>query len=225
MNIVLTGATGGVGQVIAQNLEADHWFLLYRNLERIQDVTKSMSRYSTLRCDVTDEGNVKVAFEAIDKIDVLINNAGITTVSKVKYMSPFEWDSVFDTNLRGAFLCSKYAIPKMQKGGHIVNISSVTSRIGSVGASAYAASKGGLEAFTRSLALELVEKRIFVNALSLGFFETGLGSKLSDKVRDETMKRIPLNQFGDPMEIVRAIEFIISSEYLVGATIELCGGL
>jgi NAD(P)-dependent dehydrogenase (short-subunit alcohol dehydrogenase family) len=136
MNIVLTGATGGVGQVLAQNLNASRLFLLYRDASKLAGATFQLRThdYFTFRCDVMNEYEVKATFDLIDDIDVLINNAGITIDSKVKNMDVDAWDKVIATNLRGAFLCSKYAIPKMVEGGHIINISSVTSRIGAAGA-------------------------------------------------------------------------------------------
>lgn len=145
--------------------------------------------------------------------------------SPITNMDEEQWDRVFDVNLKGAFLCTKYAIPRMARNSHIINISSVVSKTGAVGASNYAASKGGLESFTKSVAREVIKEEIFVNCISLGFFEIGLGAHLEQKVRDFTLEQIPLHRFGDPMEIVRTVKFIIGSRYLVGSVINLNGGI
>lgn len=226
MNIVITGASRGIGRVLAHNLSATKMFLLYHADERNMKMTmaKMNCDFLVLKCDITSDTQVKNTFAGIEQIDVLINNAGTVDNALIKNMSEAQWDGVIDANLKGAFLCSKYAIPKMKSGSHIINVSSMTSKTGVIGAGNYTASKGGLESFTRSLARELIRDGIFVNCLSLGFFEIGLGAGLSLKVRDFTLQQIPLHHFGDPAEIVRAVEFIIGSKYLVGSTINLSGG-
>lgn len=226
MNIVITGASRGIGRVLAHNLPAAKMFLLYHTDDQNMKLTMASMKCDFLvcKCDVADDAQVKQAFAAIEQIDVLINNAGTVDNALIKNMSEAQWDRVIATNLKGAFLCSKYAIPKMKNGSHIINISSITSKTGIIGASNYTASKGGLESLTKSLARELIRDGIFVNCLSLGFFEIGLGVSLSPKIRDLTLQQIPLHHFGDPSEIVRAVEFIIGSKYLVGSTINLSGG-
>ena len=206
MNIVITGASRGIGRFLA---------------DRLKGTIISLEHGE---CDVSNEAEVHSLFDRLNHVDVLINNAGAVFNSLVTDMSGNEWDYVVDTNLKGTFLCSKYAIPKMSAGSHIINISSVLSRTGCVGACNYAASKGGVESFTKSLALELIRDGIFVNCISLGFFDIGLGERLSPKAKDRAMERIPSHQFGDPEEIARTIEYIIGSKYLVGSIINLSGG-
>lgn len=226
MNIVITGAGRGIGRVLANNLPASKMFLLDIADDENMKLTIANMKcdFLALECDVSSEAQVKNTFDEIGRIDVLINNAGITDDSLIRNMSEEQWDIVIDVNLKGAFLCSKYAVPKMGEGSHIINISSVTSKTGVIGACNYVASKGGLESLTKALARELIRDGIFVNCISLGFFEIGLGASLRQKVRDSTLQQIPLHRFGDPLEIVRAVEFIIGSQYLVGSTINLNGG-
>jgi 3-oxoacyl-[acyl-carrier protein] reductase len=200
VNIVITGASRGIGRVLANNIAASRMFLLYRADDEGMKLTVAGVRcpVSVFKCDVSSEAQVKDTFDRIEQVDVLINNAGTTADTLVKNMSEEQWDRVMDVNLKGAFLCSKYAMPRM---------------------------KSGVESFTRSLARELIRDGIFVNCISLGFFEVGLGAALSPKVREAALRQIPTQRFGDPQEVVRAVEFIIGSKYLVGSSIDLYGGL
>ena len=227
MNIVITGASRGIGRVLANSLSASKMHLLYhRDDEGIkQTVANIKCETSVFKCDITIDAQVKNAFDQIEQIDVLINNAGINQDSLVKNMEETQWDEVIDTNLKSAYLCSKYAIPKMVNGSHIINISSVVSRRGAIGACNYAASKGGLEAFSKSLAMELIRDGIFVNCIALGFLEIGMGRNLHPKIRNIILEQIPVHHFGDPQEIVRAVEYIMGSSYLVGSVININGGL
>ena len=226
MNIVITGASRGIGRVLANNLPASKMFLLYHEDDENMKLTTANMKCDFLifKCDVSNNAQVKSTFDEIEQIDVLINNAGTVDDSLIRNMSEEQWDRVIDVNLKGAFLCSKYAVPKMRDGSHIINISSVTSKTGLIGACNYAASKGGLESLTKSLASELIRDGIFVNCISLGFFEIGLGVSLRQRVRDSTLQQIPLHHFGDPLEIVGTVKFIMGSQYLVGSTINLSGG-
>lgn len=226
MNIVITGASRGIGRVLANNLSASKMFLLYHADDENMKLTAAEIKcdFSVFKCDVSNATQVKNTFAQIEQIDVLINNAGTVDDSLIINMSEEQWDRVLNVNLKGAFLCCRYAVPKMRDGSHIINISSVTSKTGVIGACNYTASKGGLESFTKSLAKELIRDGIFVNCISLGFFEVGLGAGLRQKVRESALQQIPLSHFGDPSEIVRAVEFIINSRYLVGSVINLSGG-
>ena len=226
MNIVITGASRGIGRILATNLRASKMFLFYLADDESMKLTVTNIKcdVSIFKCDVSHQAQVKNAFDQIEQVDVLINNAGTVADSLIRNMSEEQWNRVIDVNLKGAFLCSKYAIPKMRVGSHIVNISSVVGKTGAIGACNYAASKGGLNSLTKSLARELIRDGIFVNCISLGFFEIGLGTSLRQKVRESTLQQIPLSHFGDPSEIVRAVEFITQSRYLVGSIINLSGG-
>jgi 3-oxoacyl-[acyl-carrier protein] reductase len=226
VNVVITGASRGIGRIIAHNLPASKMFLLYHADDESMKLTMAGMKcaFITFKCDVANEAQVKNTFDKIEQIDVLINNASIVDDALLGNMSEAQWDRVIDVNLKGTFLCCKHAVPKMREGSHIVNISSITSQSGIIGAGNYAASKGGVEALTRSLARELIRDGIFVNCVSLGFFEIGLGASLRQKVRDATLQQIPLHRFGDPLEIVRAINFLTGSKYLVGSIINLSGG-
>lgn len=226
MHIVITGASRGIGRVLANNLPASKMYLLYHGDEQGMKVTaKNMKcNFAAFKCDVSDSAQVRDTFDKIEQIDALINNAGTVANALIKNTTEEQWDRVIDVNLKGAFLCTKYALSKMRGSSHIINISSVTSKTGVIGASNYVASKGGLESLTKSLAVELIRDGIFVNCISLGFFEIGLGTSLKDNVRTAALRRTSLHHFGDPLEIVRAVEFIMGSKYLVGSTINLSGG-
>jgi 3-oxoacyl-[acyl-carrier protein] reductase len=225
MNVVITGASRGIGAVLAENLNADWMYLLYGHDDESMARVNIGRNCSVIKCDVSNKTDVEMAFDMISDVDVLINNAGINIDAPIVEMTEDEWDKVIDVNMKSVFLCTKYTVPKMHYGSHIINISSVVSKIGVTGASNYAASKGGVEALTRSLAKELIGIGIRVNCLSLGYFDIGLGKQLSEKVRQAAIKRIGLKAFGDPMEIVKAVQYIMSSSYLVGSVIELNGGI
>ena len=226
MNIVITGASRGIGQLLANSLLASRMFLFYHlDDEGIkQTIANIKCEVATFKCDVSSDIEVKNTFDQIEQVDILINNAGVVQDSLVKNMSEEQWDKVIDVNLKSVFLCSKYSIPKMKRDSHIINISSVVGSRGAIGACNYAASKGGVESFTRSLARELIRDGVFVNCISLGFFEIGMGASLRPKVKDAILGQIPRQHFGDPQEIVKAVKYIISSKYLVGSIINLNGG-
>ncbi|MFQ5977035.1 MAG: SDR family oxidoreductase [Candidatus Heimdallarchaeota archaeon] len=224
---LITGATGGLGRAIVGWLDKsdNEFYLVSRKPNKAKELFGDLkSPHEILKCDLTHNQEVKDALQSLNDLDVVVNNAGIVSDGLVHKMSFESWNKVLSLNLTGAFLVTKQVIPKMKKFGHILNISSVLSARGVVGAANYAASKGGLEAFTIATAKELIRKKIFVNVLRLGFYEAGMGLRLPDQVKQSTLERIPLREFGDPEEVGRAISWIISSRYLVGQIISLDGG-
>jgi 3-oxoacyl-[acyl-carrier protein] reductase len=163
------------------------------------------------------------------KIDILVNNAGINRDTLLLRMSDEAWDDVISTNLRGAYLCTKFVLRSMikQGWGRIINISSVVGIVGNVGQSNYAASKGGLIAFTKSIAREVASRNITVNAVAPGFIITGMTDKLPPEKKEATLAMIPLQRFGQPEEIAELVAFLASERagYITGQAITIDGGL
>ena len=208
-NIVIAGASGGIGRGLTEYFDkADNELrLIYNENKRNIFPPKNATRHDDTR-----------------PIDVLINVMGNTENVLVKNMGWLQWETVVYSNLNSVFLSCKETIPHMKPGGHIINISSVLGTTGCVGASNYAAAKGGVEAFTKSLALELIRDNIFVNGIALGYFNVGMGLKLTDMVKEKVLKQIPLGEFGEPEEIHKMVQYIIDSKYLVGQILHLNGG-
>jgi len=172
---------------------------------------------------------VAQAVENWGRLDVLINNAGVTRDGLLLRMSEEDWDLVLDINLKGAFLCTKAAIKVMlkQRSGAIVNIASVVGRVGQAGQANYAASKGGLIALTKSVAKEVAGRNIRVNAVAPGFIETQMTHVLSDEVKKAWLERIPLNRAGTMEDVAKVVAFLASDDasYLTGQTIGIDGGM
>jgi len=229
LHVVITGASRGLGRFLARGLgpKSEKLHLIYHeDDEKMRETVEGISApYDVFKCDISQEPEVAHVFQQIPEIDVLINNAGFNEDALLENMGIDSWKKVIDVNLTGAFLCSKYAVPKMTKfGSQIINISSVVAQTGSVGAVNYAASKAGLEGLTRSLGRELIRKGIFVNAIALGFFDVGMGTRLPMKIKEKVLAQILLKEFGDPVELLKLIEYLIGQRYMVGQVICLNGG-
>ena len=185
-----------------------------------------------IQADVTDRNQVEeMVAKTLDKfgrIDILINNAGTFNDSIVRKMEGETWDEVIATNLTGVFNCTRAVINFMreQKSGKIVNISSVQGQIGTFGASNYSASKAGVIGFTKSIAKEVARSGINVNAISLGFINTGMLKRLPQEMQDNILKQIPLGRFGEPEEVAQLVLFLVSddSDYITGEVINMNGG-
>jgi 3-oxoacyl-[acyl-carrier protein] reductase len=227
MKIMIAGASGGVGCFLTKEFDCEeNELILTYNKHKNKLYLPQISKYLVLKCDFTNEKEVKDCFSKIDSLDVLINVMGYLANNLIHRMPEEEWDYVIASNLKTVFFSCKYGIGKIGKNGHIINISSVLGSMGMVGASNYVASKGGVEAFTKSFALECLHRnRVFVNAIALGYFKIGMGQQLTDKIANIMREKIPLKEFGEPEEISRVIKYIISSQYLVGQVIHLNGGL
>ena len=227
MKIMIVGASGGIGNLLTKHFDSkeNDLFLTY-NKSRNKIYPTRNAKSTIIKSDFTNVNDSENAFSDIEPLDVLINVIGCVANNLIYRMEEQEWDAVINTNLKSIFLSCRYGIPKMVEEGHIINFSSVLGRMGMIGASNYAASKGGVESFTKSLALECLHNRkIYVNAIALGYFKIGLGTDLSEKIVNTIKEKIPLKDFGEPDEIIKAVDYIISSKYLVGQVIEINGGL
>jgi|PlaIllAssembly_1097288.scaffolds.fasta_scaffold01802_7 3-oxoacyl-[acyl-carrier protein] reductase len=227
MNIMIAGASGGVGNYLTEQFDVggNLLYLTYNSSrDKLFPVTKAQSIIH--KCDFTNSKDVELVFSQITSLDVLINTMGHVENNLIKNMEEGEWDRVIASNLKTIFLSCKSGVSKMVDNGHIINISSVLGDMGMIGATNYVAAKGAVEAFTKSFALEcLMKRRIFVNSISLGYFKTGLGLKLTDKIHKIICEKIPLKEFGEPEEIMKAVNYIISSRYMVGQILHINGGL
>jgi 3-oxoacyl-[acyl-carrier protein] reductase len=183
--------------------------------------------------DVSDtssvESSAKNILEATGRVDILVNNAGVTRDNLLMRMSEEEWDTVINTNLKGAFNFTKaFTRPFMkQRSGRIINISSVIGLIGNAGQSNYAASKSALIGFTKSVAKELAPRGVTANAIAPGFIETDMTAVLDEKVRGDIIDRIPMNRFGSPEDIANTAIFLAleSTDYMTGQVLTIDGGM
>ncbi len=237
---IVTGAVRGIGRAIAHELARDG-FAVVVNYRGDADMATSLcdelddagAQTLAVRADITNAGDVAGLIEqtinTFGRLDALINNAGITRDTLLMRMSEEDWDAVLETNLKGAFLCSKAAIRPMmrQRSGAIVNLTSVVGLIGNAGQTNYSAAKAGLIGFTKSLAREVGSRGITVNAVAPGFIETRLTDVLSDDVKGAMLERIPLGRFGTPEDVASAVSFLVSpaARYITGTVLSVDGGM
>ncbi|TET82307.1 3-oxoacyl-[acyl-carrier-protein] reductase [candidate division TA06 bacterium] len=236
---VVTGAAKGIGREIAlrfaqEGADVAAWDVETDEMESLKtEIEGKGRRFLGLQVDVSDFDTVKTAVENVldgfSRIDILINNAGITRDNLIIRMSEVDWDSVIDVNLKGVFNCTK-AISRVmlkQKSGRIINISSVIGIFGNAGQSNYAASKGGIISFTKSIAKELASRGITVNAIAPGFIDTGMTGLLGDEVREKYLQSVPLRRMGTGKDVAEAALFLASDQasYITGETIRVDGGL
>ncbi len=237
---LVTGASRGIGREIARTL-ARYGAAVVVNYngskeradEVVTEITGNGGRAVAVQANVASAGEIAKLFEeavsAFGRIDILVNNAGITKDNLILKMSEEEFDAVLDTNLKGAFLCMKHAAKLMlkQRGGRIVNISSISGIIGNAGQANYCAAKAGLVGLTKSLARELGSRGITVNAVAPGFIETDMTEKLPDQVKEGMLAQIPLKRAGSVQDIAEAVAFLASdhASYITGQTLQVNGGM
>lgn len=236
---VVTGAGRGIGRAIALKFAAEGADVVCvsrtaENAERVAAEVRALGRKAWAHAvDVADAPGVSAAAEKIladcGKVDILINNAGVTRDGLLMRMSDADWDTVLDTNLKGAFLFTKAFTRGFvkQRSGRIINVASIIGLIGNAGQANYAASKAGLIGFTQSIAKELGSRNITVNALAPGFIETDMTAALSAELKIELLKKIPLNSLGQPEDIANAALFLASpgARYVTGQVLTVDGGM
>ncbi|MCD6441296.1 MAG: 3-oxoacyl-[acyl-carrier-protein] reductase [Candidatus Marinimicrobia bacterium] len=237
--VVVTGAGRGIGRSIAERFaELDATVILSDyNEESLKDVAADFDKkhfsFKAIPCDVTNADQVNLMLkEAIDsygKIDVLINNAGITRDTLLIRMKDEQWNAVLDTNLKGVFFTTRAAAKYFmkQRYGRIINISSVVGITGNAGQGNYSASKAGVIGFSKSMAQELAGRNITVNVIAPGFIETEMTNVLSESVKDDFIDKIPLKRAGTPKDVANTALFLAShlADYLTGQVIKVDGGM
>lgn len=237
---LITGATRGIGKEIALELAANGFDIAvnYRSeqagMEELKkEIEKNNVRCEFVKADVANfedcESMVKETIEKFGKIDVLVNNAGITKDGLIMRMKKEDFESVIDVNLTGTFNVTRNVIPHMlkQRSGRIINVSSVVGVAGNAGQTNYSASKAGIIGFTKSLAKEVASRNILVNAIAPGFIDTYMTSVLSDAVKEGINAQIPLKRMGTPKEVAKVVKFLSSedSSYVTGQVINIDGGM
>ena len=235
-NFIVTGASGGIGNSIAKKLHEQGANILATGtrIEKLEELTKKFNGIKTLKFDISQHEKIEEFInEATEKLggslDGIINNAGITKDNLTIRMSLEEWTKVIDINLTSTFLMCKYSIKKMlkNKSGKIVNITSVVGHTGNVGQANYTASKAGIVAMSKSLAIEYAKKNININCISPGFISTAMTDQIDEKYKEAIIAKIPSNKLGKPEDIANAVIFLSSdqSDYINGETIHVNGGM
>lgn len=236
---LVTGAARGIGQAIALKLAAEGADLAVCDLDKswldetLQKAREMGRKAEGFACDVSNaeqvQGAVTAAEAAFGRIDVLVNNAGITKDTFLARMTEADWDAVLDINLKGTFLFTK-AVGRLmmrQRSGAIVNVASIIGLIGNAGQCNYAASKAGVIALTKSVAKELSSRNIRANAVAPGFIRTKMTEKLPEDIQKRMLEAIPLARFGEPEDVAKVVLFLASdaSSYVTGQVISVCGGM
>ena len=235
-NIIVTGASGGIGNSIIEKLNQVGANILASGtrIEKLDEIKNKFSNIKTLMFDISQSDKIdefvdKATKELGGNLDCLINNAGVTKDNLAIRMSLEEWQRVIDINLTSTFLMSKSAIKRMlkNKSGKIVNITSVVGHTGNLGQVNYTASKAGIIAMSKSLALEYAKKNININCISPGFITTAMTEKLDQKFKEVIISKIPSARLGEPEDIANAVLFLCSnqSSYINGETLHVNGGM
>lgn len=235
----VTGASRGIGREIALALSRDGLKIVVASNERenndkvVEEIRAAGGEAIAVYLDLAQADSIREAFQealaACGRIDVLVNNAGITKDALSMRMKPEDWNLVLQINLSGAFLCAQQVIPGMmrERWGRIVNISSVVGLMGNIGQANYVASKAGLIGLTKTLALELASRNITVNAVAPGFIETDMTRVLPEEIKQKMLARIPLARMGQPADVAAAVRFLVSdaASYITGQVLSVNGGM
>lgn len=237
---VVTGASRGIGRAVAIKLAGEGAVVVINyngSKERAESVKNEIEaaggKAAIRQCNVSDYSACEEMFKDIiaefGSIDILVNNAGITKDGLLMKMSEADYDAVLDTNLKGTFNCIRFVARQMikQRGGRIINMSSVSGVLGNAGQANYSASKAGVIGLTKSAARELAARGITVNAIAPGFINTEMTEVLSDKVKEGAVAQIPLGKFGETEDIANAAAFLASDQarYITGQVLHVDGGM
>jgi len=235
-NIIVTGASGGIGNSIVQNLYEKGANILASgtNDKKLNDLQSKFQNIIIKKFDISKTDQIEQFInDATDmlkgNLDCIVNNAGVTQDNLAIRMSLDEWKKVIDINLTSTFLLSKFSIKKMikNKSGKIINITSIVGHTGNLGQSNYTASKAGIVAMSKSLALEYAKKNININCISPGFIKTAMTEKIDDRYKEAIISKIPSARLGEPQDVANAVLFLASnqSNYINGETIHVNGGM
>jgi 3-oxoacyl-[acyl-carrier protein] reductase len=235
-NIIVTGASGGIGYSIVEKLNQNGANILATGtrIEKLEELKKKFDNIKILKFDISEHEKIQEFIENATKelggsLDCIVNNAGITKDNLTIRMSLEEWSKVININLTSTFLMCKYSIKKMlkNKSGKIINITSVVGHTGNVGQANYTASKAGIVAMSKSLAIEYAKKNINVNCVSPGFISTAMTDQIDEKFKETIIAKIPSNRLGKPEDIANAVNFLSSdqSDYINGETLHVNGGM
>ena len=234
-NIIVTGASGGIGNSIVEKLNECGANILATGtrVEKLEELKNKFKNIKILKFDISQNEKIEEFIENASKelggLDCIVNNAGITQDNLAIRMNLEEWKKVIDLNLTSTFLMSKFAVKKMLKNkkGKIINITSVVGHTGNLGQANYTASKAGVIAMSKSLAIEYAKKNINVNCISPGFIKTAMTDKIDEKFKEVIISKIPSARLGEPQDIANAVIFLASSQsdYINGETLHVNGGL
>ena len=235
-NIIVTGASGGIGNSIVEKLNQHGANILATGtrIEKLEKLKEKFDNIKILKFDISQHDKIEEFIENATKelggsLDCIVNNAGITKDNLTIRMSLEEWSKVININLTSTFLMCKYSIKKMlkNKSGKIINITSVVGHTGNVGQANYTASKAGIVAMSKSLAIEYAKKNINVNCISPGFISTAMTDQIDEKFKETIIAKIPSNRLGKPEDIANAVNFLSSdqSDYINGETLHVNGGM
>ena len=235
-NIIVTGATGGIGNSIIKKLDEFGVNILASGtkIEKLEELKKKFNNINILKFDISECDKIENFIEDASKklggdIDCIVNNAGITQDNLAIRMNLDEWRNVIEVNLTSTFLMCKFGIKKMLKNkkGKIINIASVVGHTGNLGQANYTASKAGIIAMSKSLAIEYAKKNVNINCISPGFIKTAMTDKIDEKFKDIIISKIPSGRLGEPEDIANAVLFLASnnSDYINGETLHVNGGM
>ena len=235
-NIIVTGASGGIGNSIVEKLYKNEANILATGtkIEKLEDLKKRFNNIKIIKFNISNDEKIEEfinnSTEALGgSLDCIINNAGITKDNLTIRMSLEEWTKVIEINLTSTFLMCKHSIKKMlkNKSGKIVNITSVVGHTGNVGQANYTASKAGIVAMSKSLAIEYAKKNININCISPGFIKTAMTDQIDETHKQGIIAKIPSNRLGNPEDIANAVAFLSSdqSDYINGETLHVNGGM
>ena len=236
INIILTGATGGIGSAILEKLHSTNANIIATgtNQDKLTKIKEKFNSVIIKKFDILDHSSIEKFIDQCNeqfdnKIDILINNAGITLDNLTIRMKDEEWNKVINLNLTSTFMLTKNTIKKMlkNKNGKIINITSVVGHTGNIGQANYAASKAGVIGMSKSLALEYGKKNIKINCISPGFIKSEMTDKISDNFKQNLQGKIALERFGETEDVANAVLFLSSelSNYITGETIHVNGGM